>query len=105
MTHLRVPVRALADAKPTPTFGRGCDLRSMAKRTRLAKNVVRADDMVNVGSSLAGVATEDALTKCTIFFVCSVTFFYNFDAIGPYLTLYFLKYTNSSNVGISQLLY
>jgi hypothetical protein len=105
MAHLHASVRALADAKPIPTFRRGRNRRLMEKRTLLAKSVVGAEDVVNVDSNLVGTAAEDVLTKHTIFFVCSVTFFYNFDVFGPYLTLYFLKYTSPSNVSSSHLLH
>jgi hypothetical protein len=113
MAHLRVSVRALAEAKPTPTFRRGRDWPLMAKRTLLAESVVGENkDNTNLSeetdAEVQAVNNEekDAVpTKITILFICSVAFFYNFDVIGPYLTLYFLKYTSSSNVSISHLLH
>jgi hypothetical protein len=100
MAYLRVSVRTLAEAKPTPTFRRGRDRRVMANGTLLAESVAGMDNGLNRFET----ATEDVSLTKLIFFVCSVTFFYNFDAFGPYLTLYFLKYTSPSNVTISHLL-
>jgi hypothetical protein len=102
MPHLRVSVRALADAKPIPIFRRGRNRRLMEKRTLLTESVVGVDNVVNDITDLVETATDNlTFNKLIIFLVCSVSFFYNFDAIGPYLTLYFLKCTNSYNVSIS----
>jgi hypothetical protein len=100
MAHLRVSVRALAEAKPTPTFRRGRDPPLMAERTLLEESVVGMDNCSNLSEP-----AEDVLFPELVWLLCSVTFFYNFDAFGSYLALYFLKYTNSSSVSTSHLLY